>query len=445
MNRNRLTPALASFVALLVVAAAVTVGWTLVKGDGRLLRNVSNQYEFITPNADGDQDATRIRYELTRNATISIYFEDSQGQRYYFRHDQPRGAGRYQVDFSGIVAGYRLPGEQIQGEILARLLQNGDYTWTISATDTQGQRESESGRLTIADASASLPEMRGFELDRTTFTPNRDGIDDRVLIQYDLQKEATVRVFLLTPDGVEYPISAQERNVPRGQPGRHYYSYEGGVDRNAAPPPDGVYPIVAIAEDRQGQRLRVEEQLTIQYGGVPRADIVSPATGRAVQFNATAVTLCDSISFSLTVNNYGAAPIRTTGPLPGAVYDSDWNYNTLGWPTESGAWRIGIGFENELSNYPYRWAVGNIEDLEEIDGHYYLMPGQRAVVTGSIRIVDVFGERNPQPIWAGLIHEDVEISQFNNRVDRQEILIDLPDPANRPVCPDRPIPRRVRP
>ena len=41
-----------------------------------------------------------------------------------------------------------------------------------------------------------------------------------------------------------------------------------------------------------------------------------------------------------------------------------------------------------------------------------------------------FGVRNPQPVWVGLIHEDVEISQFNNRVDPHSILLDLPDEGN---------------
>ncbi len=105
---------------------------------------------------------------------------------------------------------------------------------------------------------------------------------------------------------------------------------------------------------------------------------------------------------------------------------------------------MAIGYENELTTYPYRWAVGNLEDLERIGDDYYLMPGARAVVTGGIRIVDVFGVRNPQPIWAGLIHEDVEITEFNNRVDAQDILIDLPDEGNRPTCEARAVPVRMK-
>jgi hypothetical protein len=70
------------------------------------------------------------------------------------------------------------------------------------------------------------------------------------------------------------------------------------------------------------------------------------------------------------------------------------------------------------------------------------MPGQRVVVTGAIRVVGPFGERNPQPIWAGLIHEDVEISAVNNRVDPHAILVDIPDEANMVECEERDITAR---
>lgn len=444
MSTKRFTPLLVLLIAALVVIAAVLVGGRLLNGDDSLLRNVVVGEGVITPNADGDTDATPIRYELSRNATVSIFFENAAGDRYFFRDDKARGAGDYEVLFSGVVDGYRLADEAIEGEILARLLRDGDYTWTIEATDFDGVVERQQGTITIAEADTELPELRNFTLDRDTFTPNRDGIDDRVLMQFYLPKEvAGVRVFLRLPDGNDLPIAEQERDVPANMIGRHYYDYEGGVDNGETPPPDGTYTVVAEATDLEGQRVRVTDELTIQYGGVPRANIFSPPTGNTVQWSASAVALCDTVYFTMTVENYGNTPIRTTGPEPGAVYDSDWNYNTLGWFTESGAWRAAVGFENELTNYPYRWALGDSSELEEIDGHLYLMPGKRAIINGGIRVTDVFGNRNPQPLWAGLIHEDVQITEFNNRVDPQEMLVDIPDAANRPECEPREVPVRL--
>ncbi len=439
-----MSPLIVAVIALILVVAALAIGSRVLNGDSSLLRNVDVPATVLTPNADGDSDIMPLAYELSRNATVSIYFENEAGERFYFREEKPRGAGEFNVFFSGIVDGYTLPDDIVQGEILKRLLQDGDYTWTIEAVDDNGVVETAVGALTIADADTELPEIRDFSLDNPIFTPNRDGIADRVQAQFYLPKEvADVQVFLEMPDGLQEPISELERDVPANQPGRHVYDYEGGVDNGATPPPDGTYPIIAIAQDAEGQQMRVEDSLTIQYGGVPRADIFAPPAGDTVEFSATAVALCDTIQVTMTVENYGTTPIRTTGPEPGTLYDSDWNYNTLGWHTESGAWRAAIGFENELSNYPFRWAVGKPEDLTEIDGHTYLMPGDRAVVTGSIRVVDTFGDRNPQPMWAGLIHEDVEISQFNNRVDPHAILVDMPDEVNRQECEPREIPLKA--
>lgn len=430
-------------VAVVVLAAATAVIWRLYRGDSSLLRDATFSAEQITPNADGVTDAVRIGYELADSATVSIYFENDEGTRYYFREGQMRGADEYEVFFSGVVDGFTLPDETIQGEILSRILPNGRYQWVIAATDASGRTEEATGPLTIADADETLPDMRDFSLDRTLFTPNQDGIDDRVQVQYWLAKDAIVRVFLEMPDGTELPIPETERDVPFGTAGRHYYDYEGGVDDKETPPPDGVYPVVAIAEDEEGQKIRVEKTLEIALGGVPRADIFAPAAGDTFEVSATAVTICNTMYFTATVENYGETPIRTTGPFPETVYDSDWNYNTLGWFTESGAWRFAIGYENEIANYPYRWAIGNPDDLTEIDGHLYLMPGDRALVTGGIRIIAPFGERNPQPLWAGLIHEDVEISEFNNRVDPKQILLDMPDPTAERPCEARPVPEKV--
>ncbi len=442
MKNSKFFPVFVGLVALIIVIGAVALVWRLWNGDSSLLRNVTVQHEQITPNADGDTDATRIQYELARNAVVSIYFENEEGDRYYFRQDKNRGAGDYEVLFSGVVDGYLLPDEEIQGEVLSRLLRDGVYAWTVEAVDEDGIVETQQGQIIIADADPDLPELRNFTLDRETFTPNRDGIDDRVKAQFYQTKEADVRVFLLTPEGLEVPISELERDVPAGEPGRHYYDYEGGVDNGETPPPDGAYPIIAIASDAEGQRVRVEDELTLEYGGVPRADIFAPPTGDTLAVNTTAVAICDTLYFTMTVENYGNTPIRTTGPEPGTVYDSDWNYNTLGWHTESGAFRAAIGYENELGNYPYRWAVGSTEELAQIGEHYYLMPGDRAIVTGGIRLVDVFGDRNPQPLWAGLIHEDVEITEFNTHVDPKAILVDIPDAVNMPDCEPREIPTK---
>ena len=145
MMENTRTRLLILFVALTIVIVTVWVTTYAIQGDSSLLRHVVIDDTQITPNADGSNDITTIRYEIARNATVSIYFENSAGERFYFRETRPRAEGSYSVNFSGVVEGYQLPGETIQGQILARLLQNGLYTWTVTATHP-------TGTLTVSDA-----------------------------------------------------------------------------------------------------------------------------------------------------------------------------------------------------------------------------------------------------------------------------------------------------
>jgi len=375
-----------------------------------LLYDVNVRPQVISPNADGQTDVARISYRLSRSADLSIYFVDSEGQRHYFRQDRRRSAGKYQVDFGGVIEG--------------RMLPDGEYTYVVEATDLSGHTERVEGHLTLVDADTTPPELRNFSVYPHTFTPNQDGFDDRVTIEYYLTKEAKVQVFLIAPDGTKYPIAEKERKVKPGQVGAHFYDYEGGVDLGAEPPPDGTYIVWAQAEDKVGNRTIVTDTLTIREGGVPRADIVN----LDVDFEPKIVPLGETLYFTLTVENFGAVPIRTTGPPPGTIYESDSNFNKLGWYEEPGAWRVGIDFETNSSGrpYPYRWALGSDKDLEVrvVDGkpRRYLMPGERAVITGGIRIKDP-PPRNPIYFWAGLIHEEVRIDPFNDHVDAQLISI----------------------
>ena len=441
MNRLPFS-AIVGLIAGILVIIAIGIGWRLERGDSHLLRSAQFSADQLTPNADGEDDILLISYEIARNATVSISFQDEMGNNYYFRRQKARGIGEYEVFFSGIVEGFSLPDDQLQATILARVLQDGVYEWQISATDEGGITETATGTLTISQADTTLPDLRGFQISPTLFTPNRDGISDRVEIQFQLVKQADTQVYLQLPDAGTIPISEKPRQVIPGAPGRHYYDYEGGVDNGETPPSDGVYPVVGFAEDALGQKMIISDTLEIRFGGVPRADIMAPAVGDQVEFSSTTWVVCDTLYFSLTIENYGEAPIRTTGPPPNTVYDSDWNYNTLNWHTESGAWRVAIGYEDELRNYPFRWALGTEEELEEIDGHYYLMPGQRTVINGGIRLAGALGSRNPQIIYAGLIHEDVEIAQFNNRVEPKAVTLDLPPDTNSIECPARTVPAK---
>jgi len=234
-------------VAVVSLAVLLAGGWLLSRPRGPVVRQASVSPAEISPNADGERDITTITYRLARPATLSIYFEDDDGERYYFRRDATRGKGEYSVLFGGIVDGFVLDGETFEGEVEARLLPDGDYQWVIEAQEPGQTPERQSGTLRIREGDDVLPDMQEFSVFPTTFTPNQDGFDDRVSINIYLPKPADLEVYLLDEDGTRFFIPESQEGRKPGEAGMHTFDYEGGVDQGALPPPDGRYEVIAIA------------------------------------------------------------------------------------------------------------------------------------------------------------------------------------------------------
>ncbi len=414
---------------VLLGVAGVALLLLVACGEKPLLYDVSFSNDLITPNADHVSDVLRIQYRLSRPAELSITFLDAAGKRYVFRDHEPRAPSAeepYSVYFAGVVDGYTLEEDDLVGfAVTKRVLQDGVYTWVVEASDEAGHTEQVTGTLTVAAADTTLPELRNFTVSPPLFTPNRDGISDRARMNVYLTKaDTTLTVYLRGADGTIYHVEPDAATTANeGEAGLYSFDYDAGVDMGAEPPPDGTYVVWAEARDAVGQHTVATTTLTIQQGGVPRAYIYLGE----VEWSSTSIMLGETLFFTLTVENDSAVPIRTSGPPPGTVYDSDQNYATLGETIQSGVFRVGIHCEDALINYPWRWAVGDDTALtEDEEGHRYLPPFTRTVVRGGIRFVDVTGARNPQYCWAGLIHEDVEISQVNDRVDPVFLFIEVP-------------------
>ena len=418
---------------IVLTAAILGLVLTLVAcGEKPLLSQVSFSVDRITPNADRDTDVLVITYNLDRSAQVSIYFEDQGGNRYYFRdhvHHAPSVEESYQVYFAGVVDGYVLPDEEFEGfTVEKRVLQDGDYVWVVEATDAGGITEQIMGTLATADADAVLPELRGFSIHPPVFSPNRDSIADRATINVYLNKDVEeLTVYLDGEDGVRYHVMENETVTPLNEAGLHQFDYDAGVDRGADPPPDGAYTVVMRARDAVGQWTEARGTLAIEDGGVPRAYIFNGEVEWSVYGT---IPLNDTLYFTLTVENDSVVPLRTSGPAPGTVYDSDQNYATLEEYEQSGVFRVAVHCETSPIDHPWRWAIGGPDDLETrvIGGaeYLYLPAGERAVITGGIRFVDVVEARNPQYCYASLIHEDVEISMVNFRVDPVFLRIQVP-------------------
>jgi hypothetical protein len=453
----RLPVLLVIVAALATLAVVVIIGMLAIQPPRPLIVSAEFSADTITPNADGQTDVAVFRYTLSRNAQVTITFEAEDGTQYLFRDRQDRAHGDYQVEFSGIVSGFTLPDETINGEILQRLMPNGAYTWRLSAVSESGETDERSDVLNVQDGEAVLPEIVTFTVSPEVFSPNQDGIDDRSQINVYLSKDVPLlELYLLGENGEQIYIS--EREIGR-LPGdlRHIFDYEGGVDLGMDPPPDGTYTLVVEAQDLEGQRVRRTLTLTIETGGEPEAEIAAQSVGVDVIFDflpyeeryysiigdfgdliappddpasqaMTAITmpLGDILAFRLTVINYSHVPIRTAGPPPGLVYGQDQLAGALGFYGESGAWVVGIQCDTSTTAYPWRWALGTAETLDTVtgsDGNTYLyLPAEESrEVWGGIRMTELIPRRNPQNCWAGLIHEDVEVSVFNARVGPREI------------------------
>ena len=446
--------------ALVVVIVVIIIGLAVVAPNQPLIPAAQFSTDTITPNADGSDDIAIFSYTLTKNARVSLTLEGADGQVFAFRQDEPRIPGDYRVQFSGVVDGFALDGEDFgDQQILQRLMPDGAYTWRLIATTEAGETAEQSGTLNIVDGDAPLPLLTDFTVFPQIFTPNQDGIADRSQINVFLTKEATLTAYLIDANGEPLYMSERFEDARPGEAGRHLFDYEGGVDLGANPPPDGTYPLIVHAQDAVGQRVQRESELTIQTGGKPLAQIIPQPVGvsviwevvpwdeayastrdqigqlaplpsdlQAVDMTRLDVTQGDVLVFKLTVENYSDVPIRTTGPEPGAVYDWDQRAPALGWMEEAGAWRVGIECQTAAASYPWRWAVGTrdqltaVEDPESGNTYYYLMPGETSVVWGGIRMSRV-ENLNPQNCFAGLIHEYVAVSERNRNVGPREIFV----------------------
>lgn len=265
----------------------------------------------LSPDGDGQADVARISYRVGRPATVSIVLEDAEGKRHLFRDQKPRQAGDYQALFGGA----------IDGQVLA----DGKYRLLLDATPAgDGKAVSLEAALTIAGADTEAPRLEGLSLAPDLFTPNQDGIGDRVKLSYTLSEQAAVRLWLEDDQGryVQDILEDLDSAETAGEVGPHTYDFDGGVDADAPPPPDGDYLVVAEVRDVSGNRALQRLPLAIRQGGQPRAALTGD-----VSWSSSVVSVGATLWFTVTVRNVGATPLRSFGPPPGFVYDSERSFN----------------------------------------------------------------------------------------------------------------------
>jgi hypothetical protein len=387
-------------------------------GSSSLLTGISVNPETISPRPGEKNRATKIGYSLSRPARVTVYLVNETG-KYVLRENQSRAAGDFEILFGGSVDN--------------KTLNDGTYQLVVEAEDENGLSENKLGTLNIVNADTTLPELQAFTVFPTEFTPNQDGLDDRVIVRYYLTKPARVSVYLTDRSGgvnsKKIPIDEKKETTlltpdKLSEVGPHEYDYDAGIDRGAPPPPDGDYMIVAEAVDANGNLVKQEAPLTIKNGGTPRAAII----GSAGDFNPRVVPLGETVYFTVTVKNVGTVPIRTKGPEPGFVYTTSQNYSVVEQFEEPGIWRLGVDSEgNSIGRqYPYRWQLGMNNELTRVEREgktiYYLMPGQVVTISGGIKIADKPPKVDPF-YWFGLVQEQVRIVE--DHVEPTRITVDF--------------------
>ncbi|ACM06109.1 N-acetylmuramoyl-L-alanine amidase [Thermomicrobium roseum] len=124
----------------------------------------------------------------------------------------------------------------------------------------------------------------------------------------------------------------------------------------------------------------------------PRAQLVSVTFTPASELYAGTLVRVDAV-----VRNVGPIELPTQGPPPGFIYDEGQTFDSVGFPKEEGAFRVGVDFEGNTGvPNPFRWGLPAP-----------LPPGQEATVTGFIRLRSVRSWR----LTASLVREYVRYEQ----------------------------------
>ncbi len=348
--------------------------------NGRLLTDLRVSAPVVIPGTTGTPPIN-VSYTLSRPATMSAYLLGPTGEKLALRKDEVRPvAGEYTLSFNGAYAPNPETSER-------RVLSAGSYKLVVEARDAKGN-DQVSTEVRVQDPDTTSPTVENLTLFPDTLDANGDGVDDSMRATFRTTKLATVSLYLVSESGKRYILERQERE----QPGEHSTTWDGQIANQLLPA--GTYSFVVEAEDAAGNVSLASKPLKINSASMPDAHILS------VNFEPTRVLLGGLIKVTIRVKNTGNTVLKSEGPDPGYVYDSQEGFSTIEGGTlrdKKGYWRVGVDWAGAPgasgARYPYRWGFG--KDLR---------PGEEVTVTGYIRM----SHQYPR-IWlyAGLVQEQV--------------------------------------
>lgn len=163
---------------------------------------------------------------------------------------------------------------------------------------------------------------------------------------------------------------------------------------------------LALAEATGKLRLALRPTKDASLVDIPEATLskirepleTAAAMITSAEISPTNVKPGDIVTVKVTVRNTSNVPLKTQGPDPKFVYVQGQTYNSMGYVSEFGRYRIGVNFAGQPSApFPYRWGLGGD-----------LAPGASTTIEGQIKIAYDF---KPMNFWVGLINEPADVVQ----------------------------------
>ena len=220
------------------------------------LRSASALPKTVTPNGDGQTDASLISYTLSAPATVTATLRAPDGRELAVLFSQQRQPGKQSFRFT------------------AAGIADGRYQIVLSATD---------GTTTVSAVVAVLVDrtVRRFSAVPRAVSPNGDGVLDDLRFGFELTRAANVRLEIAQGGKVVAPVYSAA--LPPGTQ---------SVSWNGAGLKDGTYAGVLAATNDIG---------SVAHTAAFRIDTVAPRL-RALSFRGLRFRVSEAATIRLTVN-----------------------------------------------------------------------------------------------------------------------------------------------
>jgi len=238
-------------VAFPVIAGHRAANWTACPGDGlyRLLPGVRTAvggmglpkiYDYrvdlldLSPNGDGVQESTRVRFRISETAGWTVAILDGDGTE------------RRRFSGSGQTVDLRWDGRDDSGTVV------GDGPYRVVAHAEVAGAQARAATATV-DVDTVPPAPAVVAVTPAVFSPNGDGYGDRARLRFTLSEPSAARVRVVDGEGVVLGVVSAWRTGPAGE--RSVF-WDGRIAPAAATmdAPEGKVLLAIEAKDAAGNR-----------------------------------------------------------------------------------------------------------------------------------------------------------------------------------------------